>query len=253
MDKLGIETGGKPEYNDEILFLQDSVRESLSGVAKALGTDSILQGCVYSEPSGNTWQVTEGFVVIGGEIFYSPAASGTWAGPEPLVWTIPEAYKSFDPLTYADSNEHNNHEVRRAVPVPTSLAGGAGVADYATTLITRYNDTWHSFDLNTNWSGIGGAAYIKEGNWVSFRGAVLFTSAGVLPNTPFATLPFVYRPANDGFFPCVYVDTFTDGVIDNPGNGWIYIQTNGNCYVDSREVDTLKGKTAFLNGVRFKV
>ena len=96
-------------------FLQDAYLEGFGALAQALmptGTPGcILTGCELSE-DGVSFDLSPGFVYWQGEIFFTPAASGSYAFGDTPVLTITEGYLSTDPVEYASGVKHYVHKTR---------------------------------------------------------------------------------------------------------------------------------------------
>lgn len=72
-----MELGGAPIRNDDWNFESNAVRDALKGIAKMLKGDALLGGCVPSPavPPATGYTFTEGYVAIGGEVYYVPAVT----------------------------------------------------------------------------------------------------------------------------------------------------------------------------------
>jgi hypothetical protein len=71
-----------PLWQTDLKFVQDNMIQVLTGLGKTFGyerEDYIVSGCLLSILN-NTYHVTEGLVMIGGELLYVPAQTVTVAG-----------------------------------------------------------------------------------------------------------------------------------------------------------------------------
>ena len=128
MDKINIYLGGDPLYNDDILFLQDSIREAfkgmLAGISNTDGDSFILQGCVISY-DGITYNITAGWICFKGEICKVDAHTVT----APNFWNLLVTYDADGNQVYDDATIHDTQEVRKVKMYTTDT--GAAVASAA--------------------------------------------------------------------------------------------------------------------------
>lgn len=260
MNRLEILTDGHPLYANDLMFIQDAFKEAIKGLAGALGGSSnfILKGCGITD-NGANYDVAEGWVVLGGEVYYVQAANYP-ASPTNLVWVIPTT--DYDPASvmYADGNNKAVHQIRRAVVLPELVAmGGFGgyYATYASTQLIDYGKSWIDMTLLNSWQGgplpVSNPGYIKEGRWVSFRGDIIQNGSLSSPEMPFFILPTEYRPAYNDYYPGVVGSGHVDNKLVDFEMGWIYVDTNGNCYAESALYNSATELSISLSKVRFRV
>ena len=84
-------TNGTPIHPEHLAFDQQAVRDALRALSLIwipITSGAILTGAVASNP-GSGWQVTEGWVLINGEVVYVPG--GPCANPSGGFWVISES------------------------------------------------------------------------------------------------------------------------------------------------------------------
>lgn len=121
MNKLiTTETGGFPLNLDRIAWLQNSLREAITNMAKFYGNDYILYGSeVDVDTDLNTANVTAGAVVIGGEVCTVDAQAIVSIGAK-VYLQIVETYDPSGSVVFLNATNKQVHAVRKAV-----LASGA--------------------------------------------------------------------------------------------------------------------------------
>ena len=93
MEQLSFSTGGHPFSIDDIVFLQSSVIQAISGVCNGVtaNTNTVLSGCIITTtthpfPMPPSYSISSGFIYYNGEVFYVPAHTNS--GFATLYWTI---------------------------------------------------------------------------------------------------------------------------------------------------------------------
>jgi len=247
MNRLAIETGGHPFLDDDLMHIQDGIKEALKGIASGFGGNFILSGCVVKEV-GPAVTVTEGYIVLNGEVYYVEADAFTkfpLISPN-LYWQVSETNSAVDPVVYEDGTSKSVHKVRRAIaaqdigyPIVVAVADLKSVVNFA---------------LLNNWTQGGlpvpNPSYIKDGKYIVFQGDITLSDAAPGTNLPFATLPSGCRPLENGFYPAISGVNFTNKYLGTPVATWIRVETNGDCYADSNLAHG--GAYISLSAVRFK-
>lgn len=69
--------GLMPFYQEDIEFLQQSIVDIAKALASVWGDNFVLSGCKHTDKAGGA-DITEGWLVVNGEVVYFPAQSPTW-------------------------------------------------------------------------------------------------------------------------------------------------------------------------------
>lgn len=258
MNNLDIQLGGHRPQNDDIMFVQAAIKEALRGIGLALGNNSILSGCELSQVgAGPSFQLTEGFVFINDEVFFVPAQTYASGAPTTPVWVIEDVVNAnIGTILYADGQNKGVHRVRRLLL--QSFVGQSNIGSANLTII-RYNEPAQVLTAINGWGTgalpVSSPRYIKEGRWVHLYGDITYSGSFPATPGPFFVLPPGYRPLYNGFYSGIVGETFASGILDTagvaPDVGWIYIDTNGNCFADPNAIASPKALN--LNNVRFKI
>ncbi|MCX6232607.1 MAG: hypothetical protein NTZ33_13810 [Bacteroidetes bacterium] len=256
MNKLITTDNGKlPIVLDDFRFLDTAVRDAFKGLVSAFGiaaTDSFkISGCVVTIV-GTTYNWTEGYLCLGGEILFVPAGSvvtpAVWPAGEFLEWIVDINYDIAGNKLFYDASSHDTYQIRTA-----KLAFGAVVQDLlgnyiymphnaeyiqtkilkllSSTEILAAIDTADLFDklrvseedwvdvavfLN-DWTQHGApnenAGYKKDVfGMVHFRGAI---DKGASNTNHLFTLPAKYRPSKTRYLPNLQI--LNDGTVWSVG------------------------------------
>lgn len=254
MNNLGLQAGGHRLYKEDFDFLQAALVEAITGLGSAFGTNCILSGCQLSiDGAGPGWLLTQGYVVLGGEIFKVEPA--TYASePTVPVWVLVESNDAIDPILYADGSSYNVHNIRKATV--EHFTGQPTISGYTTARID-YGNNLRTLTPVSSW--IAGSLptsdlkYYREGRHINFLGNITYDGAFPAAASPFFILPNAFRPLYNGFYWGVVGDTYAASLLDGAGTvpemGWIYINTAGECYADPNHISA--GKNLNLSGIRF--
>lgn len=124
-------TGGAPFSLDYLTFIDAKINDIVKGFG-SFAPLCIISGCELSQGIA-TWQVSEGYVYIIGELYYVPAAdTGLPNADNPqtlLYWNVTEAATAPSPNVYHDAVSHNDTLERTAY-----LSNAATLFTYASTL-----------------------------------------------------------------------------------------------------------------------
>lgn len=112
MNQVKPVIGGHPLKLDNLTHSRDGLLEAFKGLASFLGDFFVASGGVVTTGGGFS-AVTDGFVVLAGEVYRVdaesiPIVSGT------LVWEVRETFDPIDPQLYEDSSNNNIHAIRVA-------------------------------------------------------------------------------------------------------------------------------------------
>lgn len=133
--------GGLPIALDDIRFVYDAIKQALNGLSNALSLTNVdgignphpvkLWGCtitadIVSAAPLVKYSVSEGFISMGGEIFYVPSTFILANSGDTIYFVISESYDSAGELTFADQSVQNIYKIRNA----TISASNAGSAYY---------------------------------------------------------------------------------------------------------------------------
>lgn len=125
MNKLLTPNGGMPLYNDDLRFMQQANFDSfkaLLGMLSEITPGFILSGCQVTE-GPTTFDVSEGYVCIDGEILYAPARTNIANALKPTMVYSLNVYN--DPAgndQFEDGVLRDKYEIREAV----LASGGTG-------------------------------------------------------------------------------------------------------------------------------
>lgn len=113
MNKLLFSEGGQPLYLDDLNYLQNSLADSIKGLASPFG-DVVLSGCVISSADNKTsW--TTGYLVILGEIYKVEAGSINKSAPPALYWKVVRTNEQLE--TFEDNSENYIYQTGKATLV----------------------------------------------------------------------------------------------------------------------------------------
>lgn len=125
MDKLNIYLGGDPLYYEDIIFSQDSVRDSFKGVLSAFVNGDndtfIISGCTATF-DGTLFTVAPGYICFRGELCKVDEHTTSVLNE----WRLLITYDPDGNQVYDDTSIHDTQEVRKAKIYPTIDGGGAG-------------------------------------------------------------------------------------------------------------------------------
>lgn len=134
--------GGFPLVLDDIRFQYAAIKEALKGIVSTFSLQNvdslsapkavILWGCGVTVDAVSVsplvkYIVAEGFISLGGEVFYVPATSININNTDTVYFVISESYDATGSKTFADSSVQDTYLIRRA----TISASYAGSASYA--------------------------------------------------------------------------------------------------------------------------
>lgn len=170
MDKfLTTDLGGIPESWDDLRWYlgQESnqgIYQALNNIQGAAGTDYVVQGCVVSG-TAPTQSMTEGWIVLSGELMKVVAISGTLDTGTNYTFTKVSTTNTSGDKTMQNAGTVNSYQENRGV-----LSGGAGSLNILTgvRLDTVYG-AWKTFDMtgnvytNTSSGGGGTSTAVVQG------------------------------------------------------------------------------------------
>ena len=192
MNNLLNPNGGMPLYGDDLRFIQESYFEGFKALLAMISEISpngfIISGCKVTQQSG-TFDVSEGYICIQGEICYAPAVSAVPNSFIPTCGYVLNTY--YDPTgnhLFDDGILRDKYEVRQA---SLALVAGSGAVSLEWPLLPTYTRAesllmqltpkserdWAAMNgLSTNWEAVGvgdeALLIIKQFSKVSFRGRV---------------------------------------------------------------------------------
>ena len=260
MNELRIQEGGHPFLADDLMFVQAATKNSLNGILTMFENNgigilsgaritSVLPDTVFS--SGYLFTAGEIFEVIGGVVS---------AVPGDFMIKLDETNDPvIDPVLYGDSTLKSVHKIRKVKIVNNSITSGPYLGSYNDANKFRFETSWNDFQLINSFTNgnlfIANPSYIKAGLWVHFRGAIRLDASFSAPILPFAELPEEYRPSQNLVIPAMIASSWnsTSKELVNYELGYVRIQTDGLCYVDSTKVDTAANKSISLDSIKFKI
>ncbi len=184
-------------------FIQDATKNVILGVTQSLigeSYDSSKAYIIKGLDAYGTNQYNEGFVLWGGEIYYSPGKSSITAFANVPVLTITVANDATaDPVTFSDLVSRNVHNVRTLVL--SDAVSGSGTFDLSNAIYIHhpwinitggvgYQNSW----VDSPGEPVG--RYKIEGKFVILGGVC---TGGATLSTVF-TLPVGYRPLSKRYY-----------------------------------------------------
>jgi|GEM_PF-7114514 len=119
------QVGGHPLTLADFNFIQNTYKDAITGITKAFGADSyILSGCIKSLQSTGVWAISEGYIVIQGEVCYVPDHTVSFiSASDPLYWSIEESSIPPSPVNYRLTGATNVHfkRVGRVTTIASSI------------------------------------------------------------------------------------------------------------------------------------
>jgi len=205
MKKVNIATGHSQIIGDYTLQLQDAIADALKGITSAYG-DCIISGCVLTLASGTTYNVSEGWLMWGGEVFHLPAQTVNNPSLYPIVvfksqTTITNPFAYEDGLTkpLATITEVNFKAAAAA------LSGEAYLTDFGI-VAPAWMNNWIGIACHISYFTYSGMTapsmeykVLESGNEICIRGMVkkVVAFGTGIPEVEFAQLPAMYLPRND--------------------------------------------------------
>jgi hypothetical protein len=140
--------GGFPLVLDDIRFQYAAIKEALKGIVSTFSLQSmdglsapravILWGCGVTVDAVSVsplvkYTVAEGFISLGGEVFYVPTMSINVNSTDTVYFVITESYDATGSKTFADASVQDTYLVRRAT-ISASYAGSAYYAAITSTV-----------------------------------------------------------------------------------------------------------------------
>lgn len=236
--------GGWKVKSDEIMYLQEALKEPLVQAFLSLNTGVfILSGCVKSTAAGVT-SVTAGFVVYEGEVCEVPAHSySSVIAGETEIWE--KSVVTSGTKTFVDGSTHDVYESQICKLIKVTTLPGTY---YLYSTKNLKNVITESLQLN-GWQTVntqtipsGGAipgTYIITCNkdlssFVHMRGQRCFEDEGSgAVDILIATLPSGNWPVSEVSF---LLSTITNNVTGEIGNAFGIIQTNGEIRIKSLNI-----------------
>lgn len=123
------QSGGHPLTLNDFDFIQKSWIEGFKCLSNILQLPSdeglepsyIIAGCEKTNPSAGLWQISEGFVVVKGELCYVPQHNVSFSNiNDPLYWLVEQTIVEPSPVQYKDFNVKDVHLQRVAKATTTT-------------------------------------------------------------------------------------------------------------------------------------
>lgn len=194
MNKLIIPNGGMPFEGDDLLYMQDQLRDTFKAILKALSPDSgnfILQGCEVSADSGNTL-ISAGYVVLDYEVLPFSGATLVTDNVPAKAFGLEITYDPAGNEVFADNVSKDTYEVRKAVikdieNIPNELK----LSDIKRLgkLISELKDLYTEIDVVLSAGFNGFMKLYRHGKKVSIRGYISAPALTSLDGLVLANLP----------------------------------------------------------------
>lgn len=204
MNKIDFnQTGGHPLHLEDFAFLQNASIDAFKAIANILQEPQssgltptyIITGCVKTNPVPGTWAISEGYVVIAGEIYYVPSHSISYVDVNaPLYWTVEQTNETPSPLEYKDFSIKNVH-FSRVAKLTTTLTSTVynPAQNVAQRIDMIHRGVTGSLTLLNGWDGA--LEYRVIAGRVTLYGSVLANSntiqSAVISNLPAEICPWV--------------------------------------------------------------
>ena len=258
MQQLITPNGGMPLELDDLNFMQGAYKEAISGLLKGYAEHCILSGCVPTNTSGTIYDVTEGFVLIDGEVRYFAGVTGKNM-PTPGQWFFrtydyydPAGNEIFEDTVSRDTYQRREVELHQYTTTPPANVVPALLQDNARleNIIPRTDFTpeydvlsyLNSFTPQTVGGVLPAADDVlvaRQFNIVQFRGQI---GGGTIPHTMF-NVAARFRPSVQGMdFLCPYG---SNGIVK------VQVQSGGNVVASVVVVAPSSGTIIDLSGISY--
>lgn len=224
MNRLLIPNGGMPFEGDDLLWMQNGIREGIANILTAMyGNEDIIVSGVSLNQNGTDIHYTEGYVVIDGELLYLPAGTASGVAQEPeRAYIVPDISYDMDGAdVFADGQTKDTYEIRKAKLGDPLASPPAGAIDFSNIDQRRYHEVYEVPNslLQGTWEGTD-LKFVKVGKHVSMRGII---EQGETVQDFISGIPTRFRPKYDSMFVCGTTSgTGPDEVLYR-----IYIRTDG--------------------------
>lgn len=183
MKQLKTFTGGHPFNLDDLIHVQDGVKESIISMMKGLVSSGasvpncILYGVVFTQYGvSSVFDISAGAIVLDGEIclFDGIIAVDLDAYPNKYVFSPLDTYPANNPVIYANATPRNVHLIRKAQMLGIPIANTPAV-NQAEMNIKRFTDILKDNlfpSANSAWRYVGNAGQppLLNGFTVGFPG-----------------------------------------------------------------------------------
>lgn len=260
MNRLLTPNGGMEFHGDDLRFIQDAYKEAFAGIYAAFAENGnlILSG-IEATDNGASVDISEGYILIAGEIMYFPAQTIVVADFLDDVYIVPEI--THDPAgndVFADLVSRDTYQVRRAkaiyddlVSYPILLSTAPRLQQKIINLVDEgftevsVGNVFQGFPFLNSW-GVYPGAYVKvqkKGNIVRLQGKL---QGGLTNGNAAFKLAVGYRPAVPLYF-FVYTTVSPTPIIVN-------VSDNGDVLLLSSPAQSITGGDFVdISGVSFWV
>lgn len=121
MNKVDFtQPGGMPLFLEGLDFSQKAARDTFYAMLSMYGLNTtdgfIISGCVATGDNTSGYNITEGYIAVGGEILKVDAHTvGALGIDTHYYWAIAESNDPLGALTFADTSVKNVYKVRKAI------------------------------------------------------------------------------------------------------------------------------------------
>lgn len=242
MNKLQIYDGGHKLKGSQITFLQDAIRNAITGLASGYGTDFIISGMqittVDLDMLGDGYSFSAGYACIGGEICQFDAQNivvGDLAANSTLV--VSES-NGTPQLLYNDGVLRDVYKIRKC-----QIANTPGVGTLADVIKKRVNDDWKNITLVTGAGAVPNYTpqYRINNGYMELRGRAINNSGGTMHYL--SDVAQMYGPIYDQHCPVA---------IDGLAPTWLrlrFVAGDKKMYL----ANWLNNTTILLDGIRFRL
>lgn len=201
--------GGFPLRSNDFRFIDESVRDAFKGIVSMLYSGSvmnneavILSGCELTHLGGASYNRSEGFISIGGEICYFPGQTYANVFGFPKYFTIDVTNDPAGTKIFFDGVTRETYQIRVAKIVassgivPTGYTNVTQIKTAIEVLAEKLSDTeWLDLpdSLDEYPSEFGPAKYMKDAlGFVHLKGH--FTAEDPSPDSTIGNLPNGFKP-----------------------------------------------------------
>lgn len=255
MDSVVVANGGMKMYGNDFQFMQAGFQSALLGSLKrwtdANGGKIIVAGCNFTLISGTTYSISDGWVIISGELLYFAGSNYTFSGAVNFGLVELELYQfdmpdldAFRDVLGSSYSPWKRRAARLKTTAGTTLAlSDANRLENVMRGVLNTTVTSTSLSLSSGCALVSSSAkFVKSNGVINFMVAVsldTLTDYSGAGGFIFATLPSGFAPAFDMSF---FVPNSSRGL------SMVHLKTNGDVYFEHRmSSGFIAGSTVFIS------